>query len=96
MKNLFLILIVTLLVSCSSNTEYTYEVIYTDGTTEVVKTRDKIKFTENDCVSSCGCGSEPLKLCGVRKFELLSIRELKETPKKSGNKNNRNYIPINE
>ena len=75
MKYLFFILTLTLLVSCSSNTEYTYEVIFTDGTSEIVKTRDTLKFTgKSDCIASCGCGSKTVKLCGVRKFDLMSTR----------------------
>jgi len=90
MKKIYSIVLVLglFLIGCTSNTEYTYQLIYVDGTIENVVTRDVLNFTGNaDCVSACGCGGgDEIRICGVRKFKLLRKRDLNKKTRRSAHK----------
>ena len=77
------------LIGCTGGKDmrYTYELTYTDGTTERVVTQNKLdNENETDCVKSCGCGTGEEKWCGVRKFELISSTDLNNKVIGSGRK----------
>lgn len=81
MKNKIIIVILILLLgSCVSNVEYTYKLTYTDGTEETVISKGKFETQSgSDCITTCGCSNgASQKYCGVRKFVLISERNLDE------------------
>lgn len=81
MKQLFLILIAfTLFSACAPSSEeqkkQTFEITYTDGTTETVSLYDDLTFEERgDCIQTCGCTGEQFKRCGVKMFDLVETAE---------------------
>lgn len=78
MKNLLLISITLLFISCS-NKEYKYDITYTDGTHETVIASNEFEFVEGgDCIESCGCSGPSIKRCGVRKFDIVKETETAE------------------
>lgn len=77
MKNLLVIIAAAMFLSCAEDElkeKRTYQITYTDGTTELVTTSDEMKFGKGDCVATCGCFSnEKIKRCGVRKLEEVEV-----------------------
>lgn len=74
-------MIVFMIQACcdSKKFEYKYDLTYTDGTTETITSDRKIRnIGEADCVGVCDCSNRK-RWCGVRKYELVSTKEVKKT-----------------
>jgi hypothetical protein len=75
MKGILIIAAAVLIASCCPKKEYTYRITYLDGTTESVETRMRLKPVDG---SDCWSSTFDDRYCGVRKVELIRVKEIKE------------------